>query len=135
MLGFGKSEPDLADEIKIMGESRYGIGTKRTLEQAEAFTGINFHKQKMDVNRCGNLLWVPFEESSNYGVGEVLSRGLAGEKGRPFVVTSDISHSVRQVELAEHSLKTGNANTRAATAGAIDYKFIGGILLLVLAFV
>ena len=136
MLGFGGGYNSASeDEIKLMRQSRYGIGTKRTLEQAEAFTGINFKSRKMDVNRCGNLLWVPFEESSNYGVEEVLSRGHAGEKVRPYVLTSDISHSVRQVELAERSLKKGKINPRAAITAPMDYKLLGGLLLLVLAFV
>jgi len=135
MLGFGTkySGPELADEIKLMRQSRYGIGTKRTLEQAEAFTGINFREERMDVNRCGNLLWVPFEESPNHGVEEILSRGLAGEKARPYILTSGISHSVQQVALAESSLKAGNVNARTGT-GTIDYKLLGGLLMLVLAF-
>lgn len=136
MLGFGpKNRNEIADEIDLMRKSRYGIGTKRTLEQAEEFTGINFKERRMETNRCGNLLWVPFEESPNYGVEEILSRGHAGEKVRPYVVTSDISHSVRQVQLAEQSLKIGKAKARAATFAAMDYKLLGGLLLLVLAFV
>lgn len=132
MLGFGRSKPNDEDEIKLMRKSRFGIGTKRTLEQAEAFSGIDFKKKKMVVNRCGNLEWVPYKESPNYGIEEVLSRGFAGEKVRPYVLSSGISHSVRQVELAELSLK---ASKSLAPKSNTNYRFLGGLLLVVLALV
>lgn len=135
MLGFGKRRGEETDEeMNLIRKSRYGIGTKRTLKQAEAFTGINFRDMKMDVNKCGNLLWVPYEESPNYGIGEVLSRGHAGEEVAPYIVTPDISRSVLQAELAEQNLRTSNFNASEGVATA-DYKLIGGLLLVILAIV
>ena len=92
MLGFGRSSSEEEDEIKLMRNSRFGIGTKRTLKQAEIFSGLDFKNEKMAVNRCGNLEWVPFEESPNYGIEEILSRGLAGEKVKQFVITLLMAH-------------------------------------------
>jgi len=135
MLGFGKKrEQESDDELKLIRQSRYGIGTKRTLEQAEEFTGINFRNQKMDVNKCGNLLWVPYEESPNYGVGNILSRGHAGEEVRPYIVTPDIGRSVLQEDLTEHELRTDNFYARVGTA-TTDYKLLGGLLLVAVAIV
>ena len=135
MLGFGKRRGEETDEeVNLIRKTRYGIGTKRTLEQAEAFTGINFRGMKMDVNKCGNLLWVPYEESPNYGIGEVLSRGHAGEEVAPYIVTPDTSRSVLQAELAEQNIRTSNFNASVGVA-TVDYKLIGGLLLVTLAIV
>lgn len=121
MLGFGKRhEEETDEEIALMRQSRYGIGSKRTLQQAEEFTGINFRKKKMDVNRCGNLLWVPYEESPEYGVEETLSRGHAGEEVRPYVVKPD--HGA----LFEREL-------RFVEPATTDYKLLGGLVLAILA--
>ena len=39
MLGFGeRMAGETPEEIELMRHSRYGLGTKRTLEQAEKFT-------------------------------------------------------------------------------------------------
>lgn len=123
LLGFGTRRDDVTDEeIALARQSRYGIGTKRTLEQAEEFTGINFKERKMDVNKCGNLKWVPYEESPDYGVGETLSRGHAGETIRPFVVKPDHMSKIQQDILFLESEAT-------------DYNFIGGLALATLAIV
>jgi len=134
MLGFGNKNEDESDEQTLMRHSRYGIGTKRTLEQAEEFTGIDFKKRKMATNRCGNLLWVPYEESSDYGLGEILSRGHAGEEVRPYVVSHEISHSVLQNKLAEQELRASNYVGKVDVA-TIDFKLVGGFLLVALAIV
>jgi len=130
MLGFGKRHSDESDdELELIRQSRYGIGTKRTLKQAEEFSGINFQERKMEVNKCGSLLWVPFDESPNYGVGEILSRGHAGEELRPYIVRPDVSHSVLKSELAaEHALRTGHFSPRVRAA-TNDYKLIGLLLV------
>ncbi len=121
MLGFGERKTgETPEEIDLMRHSRYGLGTKRTLEQAEKFTGINFKKERMDVNGCGNMKWVPYEESQNYGVAELLSRGHAGEEVRPYVVTPDNSHSILQAQSIDREL---------LGAGTTDYNLIGGLLL------
>merc|ERR1719464_1155948 len=75
MLGIGKIPPKMDEEITTIRSSRYGLGSRRTLSQVVDFTGINLAEKKMAVNKCGNLNWVPFEESPNYGVEETLSRG------------------------------------------------------------
>ena len=129
MLGFGNRGQGKEEEVELMRKSRFGIGTKRTLEQAVEFTGINFLKKKMEVNKCGNLLWVPYEENLDYGVGETLSRGNAGEDVRPFVVTPDVSRSVLEARVAEE----GAVNSLEGGAAAADYKLMGGLFLVALA--
>ena len=126
MLGFGDRKAGETDEeVALMRVSRYGIGNKRTLEQAEEFTGINFKGKEMDVNKCGNLVWVPYEESHDYGIGETLSKGHAGEEVRPYVVKPDISRSVLEVQTLEQEL--------LGVGGPPDYKLIGGLALAIFA--
>ena len=110
MLGIGPDDYSEEDrqEIEQMRKSRFGLGTKRTLEQAIEFSGINLRERKMvrvgfdsslmavssfdeythcalflqEKNKCGNLIWVPFEENpaSDYnGLRETLGRGLVRE--------------------------------------------------------
>lgn len=78
MLGIGPDNysEEECKEIKQMRASRFGLGTKRTLEQAIEFSGINLRERKMVKNKCGNLKWVPFEESDDYGLSATLGRGL-----------------------------------------------------------
>ena len=71
--GWNEAETREIDQIRA---SRYGVGTKRTLEQAGQFSGIDLAAKKMVENKCGNLKWVPYEESPDYGVGETLRRSL-----------------------------------------------------------
>ena len=75
MLGIGHSRWNEQEEAEIeqIRKSRYGIGNKRTLEQASKFSGIDLAGKKMVENKCGNLKWVPFAKSPDYGVGETLS--------------------------------------------------------------
>lgn len=81
LLGIGKdaySEEDLK-EIEQIRSSRFGLGTKRSLEQACEFSGINLRERTMVKNKCGNLIWVPFDPhlvSDAYGIQEMLQRGL-----------------------------------------------------------
>lgn len=85
MLGIGKKEysDEELQEIKEIRQSRFGLGTKRTLEQVRQFTGIDLVERKMVENKCGNLIWVPFVESPNYGIQATLERGLTdGNSGR-----------------------------------------------------
>ena len=71
--GWNEAETREIDQIRA---SRYGVGTKRTLEQAGQFSGIDLAAKKMVENKCGNLKWVPYDESPDYGVGETLRRSL-----------------------------------------------------------
>ena len=77
LLGIGSGTFD-EEEVERARSGRFGLGTKRTLEQAIEFTGIDLRNKKMVENKCGNLVWVPFDESSDYGISEALSRGVAG---------------------------------------------------------
>mmetsp|Transcript_30581 Transcript_30581/g.72143 ORF Transcript_30581/g.72143 Transcript_30581/m.72143 type:complete len:532 (-) Transcript_30581:296-1891(-) len=129
MLGFGGVPPDSREEMKLIRKSRFGIGTKRTLKQAVEFTGINFRKKRMDANKCGNLLWVPYEESPDYGLGEVLSRSYVDEEVRPFVVTPDPPRSLSHAA----AMSGGDTGSESFDPAAMDYKFGAGVLLLVLA--
>mmetsp|Transcript_30917 Transcript_30917/g.74668 ORF Transcript_30917/g.74668 Transcript_30917/m.74668 type:complete len:573 (+) Transcript_30917:1-1719(+) len=112
LIGIGTKSPNLEqeskDEIDVMRKSLYGVGTRRTLEQAAEFTGINLKERKMDVNRCGNLEWVPFQELPNYGLAETLSRGYAGEDAPPFVVTPDVRGGL---SLSKSLLRSGSGSS------------------------
>ena len=80
ILGIGYSDYSPSDdkEIEFIRSGRYGVGSKRTLSQAVEFTGIDLKNRKMKENKCGNLIWVPYEESDHYGLEEHYHRGLAG---------------------------------------------------------
>jgi len=73
IMGIEQVDASTADTIN---KSRYGIGSRRTLEQANNFSGFDPKLRKMVKNKCGNLHWVPFEESNNYGLDENLARPL-----------------------------------------------------------
>lgn len=52
-------------EMQRVQHSRYGLGDRRTLEQAAAFTGVDLKHWQVDNranNRCGNLEYIPFKE-------------------------------------------------------------------------
>jgi len=86
LLGIGdhhNSTEDERSELEMIRSSRYGLGTKRTLEQVKEFTGIDLLKKRMIENKCGNLIWVPFEKSPNYGVPQQLLRNYAREEDVP----------------------------------------------------
>jgi hypothetical protein len=143
ILGIGnkaRSDIDvLTMERDLARASRYGLGEKRTLEQAVEFTGIDLENKKMVTNRCGNVLWVPFVESPNYGVGETLSRGNAGETVPIFVVTPDDSSSGSSSQhpfsvgetLSRLGLRSGTRSLtgQATTTSIQGYHMIGGLLL------
>jgi hypothetical protein len=81
LLGIGPQTYDSEHErkeVERIRSGRFGLGTKRTLEQVTDFTGINLFERKMVENKCGNLIWVPFTEGEIYGVSDALTRGLAG---------------------------------------------------------
>lgn len=46
--------------VLAVQQSRYGLGDRRSLSQAIAFSGIDTRQRKMTANRCGNLAYVPF---------------------------------------------------------------------------
>ena len=81
MLGVGpeSTDPDDLKEIPQIQASRFGLGNKRTLEQALEFSGFNLRERKMNENKCGNLIWVPFEESTDYNLPQWMQRSLTGK--------------------------------------------------------
>ena len=88
--------------VEAIVGSRYGLGNRRTLDQAYEFAGFDRVEHKMvGHNRCGNLKWVPFEVSNmeDWGVLETLNRRLWNEEhvmlkrvndpsGNPWIVGS-----------------------------------------------
>lgn len=82
LLGIGPRKGEVSDadaakqrpEVDRIRKSRFGLGTKRTLDQAIEFTGLDLKHRKMRENKCGNLIWVPFEESEQYGVPDIMQR-------------------------------------------------------------
>ena len=109
LLGIGPedyaSKPEYADELAKIRYGRFGLGTKRTLQQAAEFTGIDLLHRKMVQNKCGNLIWVPFEASEEYGLKEVLSRGLAGGHVDPILPTfpRQTATTFSEIKLANES--------------------------------
>jgi len=49
-------------QVLALQQSRYGLGDRRTLDQAIAFSGIDTKNRKMLGNYCGNLDFIPFVE-------------------------------------------------------------------------
>lgn len=94
LLGIGSYHNSTEQEIKELDyirNSRFGLGTKRTMEQVREFTGINLLEKKMESNKCGNNYWVPYEESPEYGVSEILVRGNVGELSTPKHISEKVA--------------------------------------------
>ena len=124
-----------ATEVEKIRNSRYGLGTKRTLDQAREFTGINLVEEKLEVNRCGNLNWVPFEESPGYGVEETLARaigamgvsltsGLKADAGKPSRLLRSLSH-VRFGSINN----AGSGSNMKLPQPFVDYRVGGGLAM------
>ena len=124
LLGIGKLNPsNNAERIEIeqIRKSRYGVGNKRTLVQASKFSGIDLAAKKMVENKCGNLIWVPYEESPDYGVEETLSRSLVGDSADGSVADADVlpkkaaagAPGIRGAEA--EAARRAKANAQAAT--------------------
>lgn len=97
------------DEIPYIRNSRYGLGTKRDLKQVKAFTGIDLENRRMLENKCGNLYWVPYEQSHNYGVDDFFARSLTGRQDDMAQVESQLLRtSKKQKSLSSaHNRKMG----------------------------
>lgn len=63
---YSEAEREEEEEaMRLVQRSRYGLGDRRTLDQAAAFTGVDLKRWRVDNkanNRCGNLEYVPFKE-------------------------------------------------------------------------
>ena len=113
MLGIGHLRWNEQEEAEIeqIRKSRYGIGNKRTLEQASKFSGIDLAGKKMVENKCGNLKWVPFAESPDFGVGETLMRSLTDAS------TLEVGKAIGGIDAAAGGLRgPGKAAAADATA-------------------
>jgi hypothetical protein len=123
----------------LIRKSRYGLGEKRTLAQAVEFTGINLRERKMKQNKCGNLIWVPFEESSDYGVTETLSRGHAGEVVLPFVTghSSGSGNQLPDSGLADHAtpIHVVFSGSQLQSEASMDWRFAGGLVCAMMALI
>jgi hypothetical protein len=125
MLGIGATtDPTTTEEVNLIRSGRFGIGPKRTMEQAGTFSGIDLKRRLMVENKCGNLEWVPFEESPNYGVDDLILRSLAGE-----VVTVP-SSSWLQVSVQGGPMHTASSHTATTTSAYVSW--VCGVLLIVL---
>ena len=135
--------PEQHQSIDLVRNSRYGLGNKRNLTQVQEFTGINLRERRMEVNKCGNLQWVPFDESPNFGVADTLSRGMAGEVLPPFVVLDGDAPAVASAQglrgEAQHLLSAARSLEEQAIkamppvneSSAFEYG-IGGLIVLAL---
>jgi hypothetical protein len=116
-----------ANERDLIRSSRFGLGTKRTLEQVREFTGINLLEKYMEVNKCGNLIWVPFAESLGYGVDETLARGYAGEV--VVVAANKAAESSPSVPRLRALPETPSLN---ASNDSSNYRVAGGLIVVAL---
>ncbi len=141
LLGIGSyfnSTEREATEVQMIRRSRYGLGNKRTLEQAREFTGINLVDEKMEVNRCGNLNWIPFQESPGYGVEETLTRAIGASETNPEVPLQEAKRAANMLR----SLSSKNAGSigdvgdnRSNTMFSepvLDFGIGGGFVLLLI---
>ena len=55
----GATDPQ---ERLALHQSKYGLGDRRTLDQAIAFSGVDTRHHLILGNRCGNIDFVPFKE-------------------------------------------------------------------------
>lgn len=113
LLGIGTFDEAKLPEIQSIRSSRYGLGTKRTLLQAEQFAGLDLAHKKMVANKCGNLKWVPYQESPQYGLGEVLARPLVPPAGGVRLLSHPNAGSVDTASTANHTIAVGVALTAA----------------------
>lgn len=131
MIGIGTTKKK--EETELIRKTRFGIGNKRTLDQAVEFTGINLKEKKMAVNKCGNLNWVPYEESSNYGVGEILSRSNAGETTKTFAISST-SGAGEMFNPGDELLVTSTAKNEVITDSALQSSYLAPVAAVILVF-
>ena len=50
------------EEARALRKSKYGLGDRRTIDQAIEFSGLGFYNRTMLSNKCGNLDFVPFKQ-------------------------------------------------------------------------
>ena len=131
MLGIGTTEysPEEVEEIESIRSGRFGLGTKRTLQQAIDFSGIDLPNRKMVANKCGNLVWVPFVESVEYGVRDAFRRGLTGG------VVAGIDWSVGPVAGGIKNVEPGAAASIGTSVGLIMCALLLLALVVVTGFV
>merc|ERR1711871_730843 len=55
LLGMPGGDPSMVGSL-----GKYGLGTKRSLDDLIKFTGINLRNRTVSGNRCGNIDWVPW---------------------------------------------------------------------------
>jgi hypothetical protein len=83
MMGIERASEALHNKI---AQSRYGLGDRRSIEQAIEFSGFDPKLRKMVKNNCGNVAWVPFEEVDHqWGLSKNLQRPIWDEKVKPVV--------------------------------------------------
>jgi hypothetical protein len=125
LLGIGaNAEATAAAELYSIRSSRYGLGTKRTLSQAAEFTGLDLGLEKMVANKCGNLKWVPYDASPDYGLGEVLARPLV-----PVLDNKDSGGAAAvfiQRQMQVHNTKAGGSGNKSSSSIVV----VGGAMLL-----
>jgi hypothetical protein len=63
-------------------------------------------ERKMEHNKCGNLQWVPYNESSNYGIDAMLHRGLAGDKRELLLLNENDEFNADDIVASDGAVKT-----------------------------
>src|SRR3546814_492297 len=78
----------------LMKVGKYGLGTKRTLDQLIDFVGVDLRNQNIIGNRCTDLPYVPFEVDPDpeVEVGDIWGMAPSVSKGGwPYVPIADIA--------------------------------------------
>jgi hypothetical protein len=78
----------------------------------------------MVANKCGNLKWVPYDASPDYGLGEVLARPLV-----PVLDNKDSGGAAAvfiQRQMQVHNTKAGGSGNKSSSSIVV----VGGAMLL-----
>lgn len=106
----------------LMKLGKYGLGTKRTLDQLIDFVGVDLRNQKIIGNRCIDLPYVPFEPDPEpevevgdiWGMAPVVSRG-----GWPHVPIADSAEVFTGQLPSSGAVAAPGAGGVASAVGAI----------------
>jgi hypothetical protein len=115
---------------------KYGLGTKRTLDQLKAFTGINLHNRTTTGNRCGNIDWVPWDYSDRGWASDALEH-LHNSISPPESIADDLAREIyrgeqfveKEAHLVAHEADIAEAFiAREAHLLAHEAQFVGSEL-------
>lgn len=134
MLFKGNPLNPLISKLRL---SRYGLGSARSLEDAEKWFGVNFVTHKMEENRCSNLIWRKYEgwrEGDEGGIEEGLRRGIWGEEGgkrlRGEAFLKKRTNGEKEEEMNGYTNMNTNTNINyeVVGCGVMIFLMLGGLI-------